>query len=136
MPDQHAAIAVGRRHTNRLLDHRAVVKPPVAADHQRELAPVAGVRQSRHRLDEPASGGGLRRFQLEILGLGFEEPYDDAVPDQRTSAVTGHRAGVFSSGVGQQQHPPLVLGRQLAHGSTLSPAAPHEALRSTSARAR
>jgi hypothetical protein len=34
LADQHLAIAIGRRHADRLLDHGAVVIAPVAADHQ------------------------------------------------------------------------------------------------------
>ena len=50
LPDQHAAIAIGRCHADRLGDHHAIVETPVAADHQcgtgRQLHHV------EHRLDE------------------------------------------------------------------------------------
>ena len=49
-PDQHPAIAIGRRYADGLGDHYAIMKSPVAADHER--CAFGAVHHVEHRLNE------------------------------------------------------------------------------------
>ena len=73
LADQDLAVAVGRGHADRFLDHRAVVKPPIAADHQHraglgrdyiengldEVLGVVRLLKYLHLLAQTGSTGGL-----------------------------------------------------------------------------